>query len=48
MSSLKADPAQLQRIKQARIARGWTIDNPQWLIEASKILEPSKDWDIDR
>ncbi|PSB57870.1 NB-ARC domain-containing protein [Chamaesiphon polymorphus] len=45
MSSLKADPAQLHRIKQARINRGWTIDNPQWLIEASKILEPDRDWD---
>jgi WD40 repeat protein len=45
MSSLKAEPAQLHRIKQARIERGWTIDNSQWLIEASKILDPDRDWD---
>jgi WD40 repeat protein len=45
MSSLKADPAQLHRIKQARIDRGWAIDNPKWLIAASNILAPSKNWD---
>jgi hypothetical protein len=45
MSSLKASPAQLQRIKQARIDRGWSIDNSQWLTAASKILEPDRDWD---
>jgi WD40 repeat protein len=46
MSSLKAAPDQIHRIKQARIERGWAIDNPKWLIEASKILKPDvKDWD---
>jgi WD40 repeat protein len=45
MSSLKASPQRLQRIKQARIDRGWSIDNIQWLKAASKVLEPNMDWD---
>jgi hypothetical protein len=45
MTSLKISPDQLQRIKQARIERGWAIDHPDWLIEASKILKPSTDWE---
>ena len=44
MSSLKADPAQLLRLKQARIERGWAIDDTRWLIEASNILQPGIDW----
>jgi WD40 repeat protein len=45
MSSLQATPDQLQRIRQARIEIGWPIDDPQWLIAASKILEPDQKWD---
>lgn len=40
MSSLKASPEQLQRIQQARIDRPSSIDNPKWLLAASKILKP--------
>jgi hypothetical protein len=46
MPNLKLDPAQIDRIKQLRIDRGWAIENPQWLIAASKILKPDyPDWD---
>ncbi len=45
MSSLKAAPEQLQRIKQARIDRGWSIDHPKWLLAASNILDPNIDWE---
>jgi AAA ATPase domain len=47
MSSLKISPSQLQRIKQARIEYGWAIDRPEWLIEASKILKPTMNWEKD-
>ncbi len=47
MASLKISPDQLQRIKQARIERGWAIDRPEWLIEASKILKPTMNWERD-
>lgn len=30
--------------RQARIRKGWTIDDAQWLIEASKILDPNGLW----
>jgi WD40 repeat protein len=45
MASLKASPDQLPRIKQARIDRGWPVNDSRWLTAASKILEPTKDWD---
>ena len=45
MASLKASPAQLHRIVRARIERGWAIDRVEWLIAASNILEPNRDWD---
>ncbi len=45
MSSLQATPEQLQRIRQARIEIGWPIDDPKWLVAASKILEPEPKWD---
>jgi WD40 repeat protein len=45
MASLKASPTQLPRIKQARIDRGWPVNDSRWLTAASKILEPTKDWD---
>jgi WD40 repeat protein len=44
MPSLKASPEGLQRIQQARNERGLAIHNIQWLIEASKILQPHKNW----
>jgi hypothetical protein len=45
MSSLQATPDQLQHIRQARIEIGWPIDDPQWLVAASKILAPHPKWD---
>ncbi len=45
MSSLQATPEQLQRIRQTRIEIGWPIDDPKWLVAASKILEPAPKWD---
>ncbi len=45
MSSLQATPKQIQRIRQARIEIGWPIEDPQWLVAASKILEPDPKWD---
>ncbi|GAB4176146.1 MAG: NB-ARC domain-containing protein [Coleofasciculaceae cyanobacterium] len=35
---LKASPEGLNKIRQAREEKGWAIDNPQWLEEASKFL----------
>jgi WD40 repeat protein len=48
MSSLRATPDQLQRLRQARIEIGWPIDDPTWLIAASRIIKPhehSGEWD---
>lgn len=44
MPSLKASEQGKEIIKQARNARGWTIDDNRWLIEASQVLEPEIDW----
>ncbi len=44
-ATLKASEAGLARIKQARGERGWTIDNPRWLVEASRVLKPEDTWD---
>ncbi|MCC5664359.1 ATP-binding protein [Nostoc sp. CHAB 5784] len=45
MPSLKLSLIGLQIVKQARQEKGWTIDNPRWLEEASQILEPARDWE---
>ncbi|MBW4567795.1 MAG: hypothetical protein KME31_07170 [Tolypothrix carrinoi HA7290-LM1] len=42
MSTLKASLWGIARIKQKRKEKGWTIDDPRWLEEASKIL--GTDW----
>lgn len=44
MRSLKASPEGLKKIKQAREARGLAIDKPEWLEDASNILEPGENW----
>jgi hypothetical protein len=33
-----------QALRKARLERGWTKYDRQWLIEASKFLEPERDW----
>ncbi len=45
MPSLRASKQGLKRIKQARNAKGWTVEDPKWLVEASKVLEPERDWE---
>ncbi|BAB72298.1 ATP-binding protein [Anabaena sp. FACHB-709] len=45
MPSLKLSLTGLQIIKQARSEKGWTIDNPCWLEQASQILEPGRNWE---
>lgn len=44
MPSLKLSQTGLQIIKQARKEKGWTIDNPSWLEQASQILQPERNW----
>jgi hypothetical protein len=46
MPYLKASERGLEKIKQARNEKGWTVDDPQWLVEASKVLKPNLDWPI--
>ena len=38
MVTLKASTLGLAKIKQARKDKGWSVDNPKWLEEASKVL----------
>lgn len=44
MAKLKASQQGIAKIKQARNEKGWTVDDPRWLVEASKVLEPKKIW----
>jgi Protein of unknown function (DUF1822) len=44
MASLRASKQGLARIQQARKQKGWTIEDEQWLLNASKILYPEQDW----
>lgn len=44
MAELKASKQGLKQIQQARNKKGWTVEDPRWLVEASKILEPNRDW----
>lgn len=34
--------------KKARKLKGWTVDDYKWLLEASKIVQPSEDWSQDK
>ncbi|HSF75388.1 MAG TPA: NB-ARC domain-containing protein [Microcoleus sp.] len=45
MSSLKASPQGLTRIKQARVKKGWGVDDFRWLQSASKVLDTA--WEED-
>jgi hypothetical protein len=44
MPSLQASEQGKNKIRQARNFKGWNIDDPRWLKEASKVLEPNKLW----
>jgi predicted NACHT family NTPase len=46
MTTLKASEEGLVKINQARRERGWTIEDPRWLVEASQKLEPDRTWTI--
>ncbi|MEG3880352.1 NB-ARC domain-containing protein [Microcoleus sp. herbarium7] len=45
MSTLKASPQGLTRIKQARIEKGWAVDDFRWLQSASQVLDAT--WEED-
>jgi predicted NACHT family NTPase len=47
MTTLKASEQGLARIKQARREKGWTIEDPRWLVQASQELEPNRTWTED-
>jgi HEAT repeat protein len=47
MATLKASKQGQQRILQARNDKGWIVDDPRWLVEASKILEPHRNWEVE-
>lgn len=42
MTTLKASEEGLVKINQARTERGWTIEDPRWLVEASQKLDPDR------
>ncbi|MEP6487206.1 NACHT domain-containing NTPase [Microcoleus vaginatus GB2-A3] len=44
MTTLKASEEGLVKIRQARRERGSTIEDPRWLVEASKALDPDRTW----
>lgn len=44
MPSLQLPAAALDTIKHARRIKGWRIEDPQWLIAASQIVEPTTNW----
>ncbi|XGV95812.1 MAG: pentapeptide repeat-containing protein [Leptolyngbya sp. BL-A-14] len=47
MAELKASKQGLKQIQQARNRKGWTVEDRRWLAEASKILEPNRDWEVE-
>ena len=44
MASTKASQCGLTQIKRAIAQKGWTMSDDRWLVEASKMLEPSGNW----
>jgi hypothetical protein len=47
MATLKASEQGKERIRQARNDRGWPVDDSRWLVEASEILEPHRNWEVE-
>src|SRR5919199_4288978 len=47
MANLKASKQGKDKIRQARNDRGWPVDDPRWLVEASEILEPHRNWKVE-
>ncbi|HIK10145.1 MAG TPA: NACHT domain-containing protein [Oscillatoriaceae cyanobacterium M33_DOE_052] len=44
--TLKASEVGLKQIQQARKERGWTIDCEKWLLAASHLMAPDREWQI--
>lgn len=44
MVSYKASQHGKNQITQARKTKGWSLDDSRWLLEASQVLEPNKNW----
>jgi energy-coupling factor transporter ATP-binding protein EcfA2 len=44
VANLKTSEQGIAKIKQARNEKGLTVDDPRWLVEASKVLAPKKIW----
>jgi len=44
MPTLKASSSGLKKVQQAREENGRNKDDERWLLEASKIVEPDKEW----
>jgi hypothetical protein len=44
VANLKTSEQGIAKNKQARNEKGWRVDDPRSLVEASKILEPKKIW----
>ncbi|WP_219884523.1 AAA-like domain-containing protein [Merismopedia glauca] len=42
--TLRASTEGLVKIRQARMYKGWTVDDPRWLWQASQLLEPNVNW----
>ena len=47
MPYLKASDQGLEKIKQARNEKGWIVENRRWLVEASQVLEPNRNWELE-
>lgn len=47
MATLRASEQGKQRIQRARNNKGWIVEDPRWLVEASKILEPHQHWEAE-
>jgi hypothetical protein len=44
--TLNASECGVQRIKEAIKNKGWSTNDPRWLIQASKFLNPNKDFEV--
>jgi hypothetical protein len=44
MASFKVSSQTQKKVKQARNNDGRSIDDPDWLTEASQVLEPDTNW----
>jgi hypothetical protein len=45
VATIKASEWGLAKIKQARKEKGWTVENPCWLMKASQVIQPNQSWE---